>query len=98
MKISVVIPCYRSVATLPAVVQETIQVLQQRPENDYEIILVDDGSPDDTLETIRTLCANKKVKGIALARNFGQPCARLAVQQPKCGARPKMFASGPLLV
>lgn len=78
MKISVVIPCYRSENTLPAVVEETIRILQERESVDYEIILVDDGSPDGTLDTIRSLCRNKKVKGIGLARNFGQPCASLA--------------------
>src|SRR5262245_32045409 len=78
MKISVVIPCYRSANTLPSVVGETLRVLAERPEVDHEIILVDDGSPDETLETIRSLCRNEKVKGIGLARNFGQPCATLA--------------------
>ena len=78
MKISVVIPCYRSENTLPSVVEETIRVLQERESIDYEIILVDDGSPDRTLDTIRSLCQNKKIKGIGLARNFGQPCASLA--------------------
>lgn len=79
MKISVVIPCYRSENTLPSVVAETIQVLRERESIDYEIILVDDGSPDRTLDTIKTLCqGNPKIKGIGLARNFGQPCASLA--------------------
>jgi len=78
MKISVVIPCYRSEKTLRAVVEETIGVLKARESIDYEIILVDDGSPDGTLETIRSLCANPRIKGIGLARNFGQPSASLA--------------------
>lgn len=78
MKLSVVIPCYRSESTLLPVVEDTIRVLGQRPEVEYEIILVDDGSPDHTLETIRLLCRNPRIKGIALARNFGQPCATLA--------------------
>jgi undecaprenyl-phosphate 4-deoxy-4-formamido-L-arabinose transferase len=78
MKLSVVIPCYRSESTLPAVVEETIRVLQQREATDYEIILVDDGSPDRTLDAIRSLCRNPKIKGIGLAKNFGQPCATLA--------------------
>ncbi len=78
MKISVVIPCYRSERTLPSVVEETIRVLQERESIDYEIILVDDGSPDGTLDTIRSLCRNERVKGIGLTRNFGQPCASLA--------------------
>src|SRR5213075_2924416 len=78
MKISVVIPCYRSEGSLSSVVDETIRVLEERGPIDYEIILVDDGSPDGTLDAIRALCENKRVKGIGLSRNFGQPCASLA--------------------
>lgn len=78
MKISVVIPCYRSQSILHTVVNETISVLNQRPSIDYEIILVNDGSPDDTFETIKRLCNNEKVKGVDLARNFGQAPATLA--------------------
>jgi dolichol-phosphate mannosyltransferase len=44
--------------------------------SDYEIILVNDGSPDASWEGIKTLCArDTKVKGINLAHNFGQPYA-----------------------
>jgi dolichol-phosphate mannosyltransferase len=44
--------------------------------SDYEIILVNDGSPDASWEKIKTLCArDAKVKGINLAHNFGQPYA-----------------------
>ena len=79
MKVSVVIPCYRSKDTLRSVVEETVRVLAERPAFEYEVILVDDGSPDGTIETIRSLCAeNRNVKGVGLSRNFGQPCATLA--------------------
>lgn len=78
MKISLVIPCYHSQHTLPRVVEEAISVFQQRPGVDYEIILVNDGSSDDTFEIIKRLCRNVRIKGINLARNFGQPCASLA--------------------
>jgi dolichol-phosphate mannosyltransferase len=44
--------------------------------SDYEIILVNDCSPDASWEEIKTLCArDTKVKGINLAHNFGQPYA-----------------------
>lgn len=79
MRISVVIPCYRSEKTLPTVVEETISMLNQRKPIDYEIILVNDGSPDNTFEVIKKLCrSNKKIKGLNLANNFGQACATLA--------------------
>jgi glycosyltransferase involved in cell wall biosynthesis len=39
----------------------------------YEIILVDDASPDAAWESIRTLCAaDTHIKGVRLSRNFGQ--------------------------
>ena len=53
MNISIVIPCYRSENTLPGVVREIDQVMDQTGET-YEIIMVNDGSPDNTWETVRT--------------------------------------------
>ncbi len=45
----------------------------------YEIVLVNDCSPDDTFETIRRLCGeNEKITGISLAKNFGQHSALMA--------------------
>jgi len=44
--------------------------------DDYEIILVNDASPDNTWEVIQIECSKStKVKGINLSRNFGQPYA-----------------------
>lgn len=79
MKISFVIPCYHSSLTLHSVVAEIGAVMSHRPEYDYEIVLVNDGSLDDTFEVIRTLCAeDNRVKGFNLTKNFGQPNATLA--------------------
>jgi dolichol-phosphate mannosyltransferase len=44
--------------------------------NDYDIVLVNDCSPDNSWEKIKEICAkDKQVKGINLSRNFGQPYA-----------------------
>lgn len=76
-KISFVIPCYGSEKTIQHVVggiEENV-----RKEDDYEVILVNDCSPDKVWGKIEELCAqNPKVKGICLARNFGQHAALLA--------------------
>ncbi|MBQ7774955.1 MAG: glycosyltransferase [Lachnospiraceae bacterium] len=81
-KVSFVIPCYRSEKTVGNVVEEIDTAMQQAElaaKYEYEIILVNDCSPDDTLGTIRKLCQEKKyVKGIAFARNFGQHAALMA--------------------
>ena len=72
-KISVVIPCYRSASMLPEVVSRTINVLNNK---NYEIILVNDGSPDETFSVICKLAhGNKCIIGINLAKNFGQQSA-----------------------
>ncbi len=79
MKISFVIPCYGSENTIEVVVNEIFTVLKQREINDYEIILVNDSSPDNVWNVIRELTRkNEKVKGICLAKNFGQHSALLA--------------------
>ena len=79
MKISFVIPCYRSSHTLPEVVEEIRETMLGRNRDDYEIILVNDSSPDSTFATIQTICKeNSNVIGIDLARNFGQHAAIMA--------------------
>lgn len=79
MKLSFVIPCYRSEQTLADVVAEIESTMTQRPELDYEIILTEDGSPDRVWEVIRRLAeTDGRVKAIRLVRNFGQHAALLA--------------------
>lgn len=79
MLISVVIPCYRSAETLPYVVDEIQKAFAERPEHDYQILLVNDGSLDHTFEVISELCEKDiKIIGIDLSRNYGQACARMA--------------------
>ena len=79
MKVSFVIPCYRSAQTLPGVVAEIKETMAAMPEYSYELILVNDCSPDDTFETIRRIVSeNPNVTGVNLARNFGQHAALMA--------------------
>lgn len=79
-KISFVIPCYRSESTLEGVVNEVIgEIGKSLPQFDYEFVLVNDCSPDNTIDVIRRLCSdNPKIKGVDFARNFGQHSALLA--------------------
>ena len=78
-KISFVIPCYRSEHTLPHVVAEINEKMKDMNRYEYEIILVNDCSPDATMETIRKLCEEQAlVRGIGFARNFGQHSALMA--------------------
>ena len=78
-KISFVIPCYRSEQTLPLVVAEIREKMATMQQYQYDIFLVNDCSPDGTLEVIRRLCReDDKIKGIDFARNFGQHSALMA--------------------
>lgn len=77
--ISFVIPCYRSSQTIKSVVEEIITAMVEAKGYDYEIILINDCSPDDTFGVIKSLCVeNPKIKGINLAKNFGQHAALMA--------------------
>ncbi|MBD5496845.1 MAG: glycosyltransferase family 2 protein [Lachnospiraceae bacterium] len=77
--ISFVIPCYRSEQTIRAVVDEVAAAVDALSEHDYEIVLVNDGSPDDTFSVIRSLCeTDTRIKGINLSKNFGQHAALMA--------------------
>lgn len=72
MKISVVSPVYMGEKIIQDLVARLNEVLQKICE-DYEIILVEDGSPDKSWKTIEEICKiDPKVKGIKLSRNFGQ--------------------------
>lgn len=78
-KISFVIPCYRSEHTLPHVVSEIKEKMKTLPQYEYDVFLVNDCSPDNTLEVIRELCdEHDNIKGIGFARNFGQHSALMA--------------------
>lgn len=78
-KISFVIPCYRSENTISIVVNEVIESVGKRNGFDYEILLVNDGSPDNVWSVIESLSKNNdKIIGINLAKNFGQHSALLA--------------------
>lgn len=77
--LSVVVPCYRSATTLRPLVERLRAVLDETVE-DYEVILVVDGSPDDTWDVARELAEKHAdvTSAIRLMRNYGQHNALLA--------------------
>ena len=78
-KVSFVIPCYRSALTIGNVVKEIQDAMVKLSSYSYEIILVNDCSPDDTFDVIRKLCdENNNICGVNLAKNFGQHAALMA--------------------
>jgi len=75
--ISIVIPAYREEKNIPLIYIKLKEILWTIKEKyDYEIIFVNDWSPDDTWEEIEKIALkDKKVKGINLSRNFGKEIA-----------------------
>lgn len=73
-KLSLVVPCYFNELNIPSTFA-TIQkaVLKVRPDVDYELIFVDDGSKDKTLEELfKIQKLDSRVKIVKLSRNFGE--------------------------
>ncbi|NEN23406.1 glycosyltransferase family 2 protein [Cryomorpha ignava] len=79
--ISVVSPVYRAEGIVAELVSRTKKALSEITE-EYEILLVNDGSPDNSWEEIRAEAnLDQRVKGINLSRNFGQHQALLCALQ-----------------
>ena len=79
MMITVIIPCYRSENTIGQVVDDVKREIMVRKDNKYQIILVNDCSPDNTFAVIEKLTSeDKNIIGIDLAKNYGQNRARMA--------------------
>ncbi|MEP7290971.1 MAG: glycosyltransferase [Chloroflexota bacterium] len=83
--LSIVIPVYRSAAGLPVLIDELARVLPSLAAH-YEIILIDDGSPDHSWDVIQTLARDHaQVRGFTLMRNYGQHNALLCgIRQARC--------------
>ena len=78
--LSFVIPCYRSAQTIGGVVEELRRTVETRKaEFRHEIILVNDGSPDNVAGVITALCKeHPEIVFVNLSRNFGQHSALMA--------------------
>ena len=77
--ISFVIPCYRSEDTIEKVAAEIRETIAQKSEYDYEIICVNDCSPDHVYDVLVKMAEeDKKVKVVNLAKNMGKHCAVMA--------------------
>lgn len=78
MDISIIIPCYCSGKNIVNVVEEIKTILMEEKKS-YEIILVNDGSPDNTYEIISDIAnQNNNTYAVDLAKNCGQHAAIMA--------------------
>ncbi len=78
-KISIVVPCYNEEKVLPIFYNEIKKVMTSMHYIDFEIIFVNDGSIDATLEVFKLLAKeDDKVKYLSFSRNFGKEAAMYA--------------------
>ena len=76
MRLTVIVPCYNEEAALHYFYEEMQKVMQQMQEVEFELLFVNDGSRDKTLEVIRELAAkDERVKYVSFSRNFGKEAA-----------------------
>jgi len=72
MKISVVIPVYMAQGCVDELYRRLVRVLPEI-SNRFEVIFINDGSPDRSWEKIKALHKkDKKVRAVSFSRNFGQ--------------------------
>lgn len=78
-KISVVVPCYNEEESLPLFYKEMDKVSKKMKQIDFEMIFVNDGSRDKTLEILRDLAKkDDRVRFISFSRNFGKEAGMYA--------------------
>ena len=75
-KISIVVPCYNEEKALPYFYKEIDKVSKKMKPLVFELLFVDDGSNDRTLEVLKDLSKeDKRVKYLSFSRNFGKESA-----------------------
>ena len=78
-KVSLLIPCYNEEASLPALYEALEKLMTDNGKYDWEVILINDGSRDNTLPLLQDLRKKDNRFGyISLSRNFGKENAMLA--------------------
>lgn len=79
MTLSFVIPCYGSELTIKDVIDEIHKKMSEKSNLCYEVIAVNDSSPDNVLKVLKDIAQNdKKIKIIDFAKNFGKQSAVMA--------------------
>lgn len=78
-KISILIPAYNEEKSLPLLYPELKSLMDSENHYEWEILFVNDGSKDNTLNLIKALrSADKRINYVNLSRNFGKERAMLA--------------------
>lgn len=78
-KVTILIPCYNEEASLPSLYDALKELMNQNAGYEWEVLMVNDGSRDHTIDVIKQLRANdSRICYIDLSRNFGKENAMLA--------------------
>ena len=77
--ISLIVPCYNEEESLPLFYKATEKLMKKMSFADFELIFINDGSKDKTLEILRQLAKkDKRVRYISFSRNFGKEAGMFA--------------------
>ena len=78
-KISILIPCYNEEQSLPLLHPELVKLIDAQTAYDWEVLFVNDGSMDGTLDLLRQYSRqDSRFNYVSLSRNFGKEAAMLA--------------------
>lgn len=78
-KVSILVPCYNEEASLPLLYTELRRLMDKEKNYEWEVLFVNDGSKDNTINIIKELRNNdKRICYVDLSRNFGKENAMLA--------------------
>ena len=78
-RISIIIPCYNEQEAIPIYYEEMKKIMADMKEVGFELIFVDDGSGDHTLEQMRSLAEkDARCRYLSFSRNFGKEAALYA--------------------
>lgn len=78
-KISIIVSCYNEEETIPHFYKEVKKVIKEMKNYSFELIFIDDGSKDQTLNILKDLAIQDKIiRYISFSRNFGKEAAMLA--------------------
>ena len=77
--ISLIVPCYNEEESLPLFYEATDKLKKKMNYVDFELLFINDGSKDKTLEILRKLAKkDKRVRYISFSRNFGKEAGMFA--------------------
>lgn len=78
-KLDIIVPCYNEEEVISMFYDETTKILDKINNMEFQLIFIDDGSSDNTLDILKNLASNDcRVKYVSFSRNFGKESAMYA--------------------